>query len=128
LIALNCALRNGDAHLKNFAVLYDDVRGEAHLAPAYDIVTTTVYLPQDRMALTLNGKNLWPSAKDLARFAESRSLGSPKDIKSIFEKIADAMTETSVNIAAYAREHPAFHDVAVRMNREWTTGLASIQA
>jgi len=27
LIALNCAIRNGDAHLKNFGVLYDDVNG-----------------------------------------------------------------------------------------------------
>lgn len=29
LIALNCALRNGDAHLKNFGVVYDDVQGES---------------------------------------------------------------------------------------------------
>src|ERR1051326_5824362 len=29
LIALNCALRNGDAHLKNFAVVYDDVLGRS---------------------------------------------------------------------------------------------------
>jgi serine/threonine-protein kinase HipA len=58
LIALNCAIRNGDAHLKNFGIVYDDVLGEAHLAPAYDLVTTTVYLPLDRMALTLNGANL----------------------------------------------------------------------
>ncbi len=33
LIALNCALRNGDAHLKNFGIVYDDVHGEARLAP-----------------------------------------------------------------------------------------------
>jgi len=57
LIALNCAIRNGDAHLKNFGVLYDSVRGDAHLPPVYDLVTTTVYLPRDQMALTLNGTN-----------------------------------------------------------------------
>ncbi len=57
LIALNCAIRNGDAHLKNFGIVYDDVEGEAHAAPVYDLVTTGVYLPQDRMALTLNGTN-----------------------------------------------------------------------
>jgi serine/threonine-protein kinase HipA len=27
LIVLNCALRNGDAHLKNFGIVYDDVLG-----------------------------------------------------------------------------------------------------
>src|SRR5262249_39530389 len=63
LIALNCALRNGDAHLKNFGVVYDDVEGEARLAPVYDLVTTTVYLAKDRMALTLNGTAEWPAAK-----------------------------------------------------------------
>src|SRR5580692_12486988 len=42
LIVLNCALRNGDAHLKNFGIVYDDVQGEARLAPVYDLVTTSV--------------------------------------------------------------------------------------
>jgi len=27
LFVLNCALRNGDAHLKNFGIIYDDVVG-----------------------------------------------------------------------------------------------------
>ena len=60
LIALNCALRNGDAHLKNFGIVYDHVLGEARLAPVYDLVTTAVYLPKDSMALTLNGSTRWP--------------------------------------------------------------------
>src|SRR6185436_6197686 len=49
LIALNCALRNGDAHLKNFGIVYDDVQGEARLAPVYDLVTTSVYLAKDSL-------------------------------------------------------------------------------
>src|SRR5579884_2695023 len=77
LIALNCALRNGDAHLKNFGILYDDVQGEARLAPAYDLVTTAVYIPNDSMALTLNGTTRWPSAKDLRRLGETRAGGTP---------------------------------------------------
>ena len=28
LITLNCALRNGDAHLKNFGIVYDDIQGD----------------------------------------------------------------------------------------------------
>ena len=77
LIALNCALRNGDAHLKNFGIVYDDVQGEARLAPVYDLVTTAVYLPKDSMALTLNGSARWPSVKDLQRLGEARMGGSP---------------------------------------------------
>jgi serine/threonine-protein kinase HipA len=36
LIVLNCALRNGDAHLKNFGIIYGDVLDEARLAPAVE--------------------------------------------------------------------------------------------
>ena len=87
LIALNCALRNGDAHLKNFGIVYDDVQGEARLAPAYDLVTTSVYLPNDSLALTLNGTTKWPSAKDLRRFGETRMGGAPAKVREILERI-----------------------------------------
>ncbi|MGB9144935.1 MAG: type II toxin-antitoxin system HipA family toxin, partial [Acidobacteriaceae bacterium] len=92
LIALNCALRNGDAHLKNFAIVCDDVLGEARLAPVYDLVTTTVYLPADRMALTLNGSTEWPSGKELRRLGEMRAGATPARARQILEKVADALT------------------------------------
>ena len=61
LCVTNIALRNGDAHLKNFAVLYDNVHdGPVTLAPAYDLVTTTAYLEADLMALNFNGSKRWP--------------------------------------------------------------------
>lgn len=41
---------NGDAHLKNWAVIYPDRRTPA-LAPAYDLVSTIAILDEDRMAL-----------------------------------------------------------------------------
>ena len=77
LIVINSALRNGDAHLKNFGIVYDDVQGEARIAPVYDLVTTSVYLPKDSMALTLNGTTKWPVVKELQRLGETRMGGSP---------------------------------------------------
>src|SRR5580658_2157596 len=91
LIALNCALRNGDAHLKNFGILYDDVLGEARLAPVYDLVTTSVYLPQDRLALTLNGATTWPTAKELRKLGETRTGAAPAKVRQILERIDDAL-------------------------------------
>lgn len=41
---------NGDAHLKNWAVIYPDRRAPA-LAPAYDLVSTVALLDDDSMAL-----------------------------------------------------------------------------
>ena len=35
----------------------------ARWAPVYDLVTTAAYMPNDSMALTLNGSTKWPSAK-----------------------------------------------------------------
>jgi serine/threonine-protein kinase HipA len=57
--------------LKNFAIVYDDVLGEARLAPVYDLVTTAVYLPHDSIALTMNGTNKWPSSKELRKLGET---------------------------------------------------------
>jgi serine/threonine-protein kinase HipA len=122
LIALNCALRNGDAHLKNFSILYDDVRGAARLAPVYDLVTTTAYLPQDRMALTLDGSTQWPSAKKLREFGVARMTGSPAQIRQILEKIADAMSETASEIRSYIQETLTFAEIGGRMLEEWEAG------
>jgi serine/threonine-protein kinase HipA len=122
LIALNCAIRNGDAHLKNFGILYDEVEGEAHAAPVYDLVTTSVYLPQDRMALTLNGSNQWPTASDLMRFGEGRSLGSRRTFLRIFERISDALAATTHDVQQYSKEHPEFMPIGGQMLEQWETG------
>ena len=126
LIALNCAIRNGDAHLKNFGILYDEVEGEAHLAPVYDLVTTTIYLPHDRMALTLNGSNLWPAAKDLVQFGERRSVGTRQTFIRVFERIADALADTARDVEAYAKENPAFSPVGHGMLEQWKIGRQSL--
>lgn len=56
-------------------LIYDDVQGEARLAPVYDVLTTSLYLPKDSRALTLNGTTQWPSAKELRRRDETRAVG-----------------------------------------------------
>ncbi len=124
LIALNCALRNGDAHLKNFGVVYDDVLGEARLAPVYDLVTTSVYLAKDRLALTLNGTTQWPVAKDLKRLGETRAGLAPARIKRTLQHIDESMHETANEIRLYAKEHPEFAEVGEGMVREWESGAA----
>ncbi|WP_211085237.1 type II toxin-antitoxin system HipA family toxin [Marinomonas profundi] len=67
-IVLNQWLQNGDAHLKNFGVLYSSIE-DIRLAPIYDVVSTTVYISQDIQALTLLGSKRWRSVAHLERFA-----------------------------------------------------------
>jgi serine/threonine-protein kinase HipA len=123
LIALNCALRNGDAHLKNFGMVYDDVQGEARLAPVYDLVTTSVYLPKDGLALTLNGSTGWPTAKELRKLGETRAGGAPARIRQILERIAEAIQETAGEVDLYGKEHREFAELGGRMLQEWQNGV-----
>jgi len=122
LIALNCALHNGDAHLKNFGIVYDDVQGEARLAPVYDLVTTSVYLSKDSMALTLNGTTKWASAKELQRLGETRMGGAPARVKEILERVGAAIASTSQEVRAYIKEHKEFDEIGNRMLQEWEQG------
>ncbi len=78
-VALSCVLGNGDAHLKNFGVLYSDPsKNDVRLAPAYDIVNTTAYIRDDQLALTLGGsKSLFASRLHLLEFASRCRVTEP---------------------------------------------------
>src|SRR5215469_15841233 len=124
LIVLNCALRNGDAHLKNFGIVYDDVQGEARLAPVYDLVTTSVYLPKDSMALTLNGSTKWAIAKELQQLGETRMAGTPARVREILERITVAMADASQELRTYIKGHAEFMEIGNRMLQQWEQGVA----
>jgi serine/threonine-protein kinase HipA len=125
LIVLNCAIHNGDAHLKNFGIVYDDVQSEARLAPVYDLVTTSVYLPKDSLALTFNGTTKWPSAKDLRKFGETRLGAAPARVRPILERIHEAMEDTAKEVRSYIKHHPEFEEIGQRMLQEWENGSAT---
>ncbi len=46
----NALIGNGDMHLKNWSLIYRE-RNKPSLAPAYDFVSTVLYLPEDSLAL-----------------------------------------------------------------------------
>lgn len=125
LIALNCALRNGDAHLKNFGVVYDTVAGEARLAPVYDVVTTSVYIPRDSMALTLNGSTQWPTAKELRRLGETRAGGAPARIRRILQQIDEAIHATAEDVRVYMKQHPEFVEIGEGLLQTWENGASA---
>jgi serine/threonine-protein kinase HipA len=58
-LLVNILLANGDAHLKNWSLLYQD-QVTPRLSPAYDIVTTSVYIDDERKyALNLGKTKEW---------------------------------------------------------------------
>ena len=92
IIVLSVYLKNGDAHLKNFGLLYTDpTSDDCRLAPAYDITTTTMYLPKDRMALSLHKDRPWPSAQTLIKFG--RDVCRVRDPALAMNRIAQAIAD-----------------------------------
>lgn len=59
-LIFNALVGNGDMHLKNWTLLYPDGRSP-ELSPAYDFLCTTVYMPNDDMALKLGSTKKWSS-------------------------------------------------------------------
>ena len=58
-LLVNILLANGDAHLKNWSFLYPD-KVTPRLSPAYDIVTTNVYIENEtQYALNLGKTKQW---------------------------------------------------------------------
>jgi serine/threonine-protein kinase HipA len=58
-LMVNILLANGDAHIKNWSLLYSD-QVTPRLSPAYDIVTTSVYIDNERRyALNLGKTKEW---------------------------------------------------------------------
>ena len=63
-LLVNILLANGDAHLKNWSLLYPD-QVTPRLSPAYDIVSTSVYIDDEReFALNLGKIKEWFSVTE----------------------------------------------------------------
>jgi serine/threonine-protein kinase HipA len=97
-VTLSCIVGNGDAHLKNFGVLYTDpLAGDVRMAPAYDIVNTTSYIPEDGLALSLKGtRNLFLARVELIAFAQDCGINDPR------ERIADMLAACEITLATHA--------------------------
>ncbi|MBN2808073.1 MAG: type II toxin-antitoxin system HipA family toxin [Deltaproteobacteria bacterium] len=117
-------LRNGDAHLKNFGVLYDSSFTDIRLAPAYDIVTTTAYIFNDKPALTMFGKKVWWGKADLIRFGTEHCYLSPRQAASMYALCLQAVSDTLAELKNYMKLAPDFVPVATRILDSWQSSLS----
>lgn len=121
-LVLSVMVRNGDAHLKNFGVLYDTPEAPVRLAPVYDVVTTTAYLPKDLPALSLAGTKKWWNRKLLEQFALAHLSLPVKKVSEIIEKMGEAVSETRGLLIAYIAEHPEYQTIGERQLAAWEAG------
>jgi serine/threonine-protein kinase HipA len=130
-VALSVMVRNGDAHLKNFGLLYEHPAADSGptLAPLYDVVTTSAYdltgrngatMVDRTMALKMNRAKDYPGRKTLLEFGKQCNVKKPEQV---IERLADAMQTTLQTHGGVAE--PAF---LARMTREWDGGRQSLAA
>ena len=66
-LTFSVLIGNGDMHLKNWSILYEDGKTPT-LSPAYDLVSTIPYIPTDELALKFGGsKSLHEITEDQVR-------------------------------------------------------------
>jgi serine/threonine-protein kinase HipA len=125
MVALSAGIQNGDGHLKNFGLLYENCSEDADvwLAPVYDLVTTTVYKSNDIMGLLLGGSKAWPKRKMLVQFARSACGLTEARCGELLRRIQSGMSRAMVEMEAYRRDHPEFDAVGQRMAAAWAAGL-----
>ena len=102
-LLVNILLANGDAHLKNWSLLYQD-QVTPRLSPAYDIVTTSVYIDNEtQFALNLGKTKEWYSVtKDHFQYWANKS-GIPwralmPHINDTMEKVRNLWPEALKNL------------------------------
>lgn len=126
LTVINVLIRNGDAHLKNSGIIYDDLKNYQlntipsqvrELAPIYDVVCTLAYIKNDSMALTLSGSKRWPKWKVLQQFAVAHCGLTKKKADQILDQVYQAAAMTLPLITTLKNRHTGFSDIADTLER-----------
>jgi len=108
MIVMSYLLKNGDAHLKNFGILYTSDFKTRFLAPAYDVVNTVIYMPNDKPALSLFGKKIWFNKKKLLQFGEEFCFLDKEIVLEEFNICIIAIEKIKKDIESYIQLNPDF--------------------
>ncbi len=87
-IVFNILIGNGDAHLKNWAILYQDGTTPS-LSPMYDVLPTVLYIPSDDMGLRLSGSHEFESVQvhSFDRLAQRSNFGVDQARRRVTETV-----------------------------------------
>lgn len=126
MLALSCAVENGDAHLKNFAVVYEHATATVSLAPAYDILSTTPYVPRDVLALTLAGSKEFPDRRRLIAFGRQSCELTAAKAADLLEQVANGVHKASVQMRDYIKQRADFRRAGEHLLATFERGLSRI--
>lgn len=123
-IVFSMMIRNGDAHLKNFGVVYDDATAVS-LAPLYDLVCTAVYMPRDTPALTIEGRKEWPDLEVLERFGLGACGLRTREVKACVEEVKVGIGEIIPRLESYGQGNSQYLSLCERMIEVMSQNLPS---
>ncbi|HEY5849999.1 MAG TPA: type II toxin-antitoxin system HipA family toxin [Lysobacter sp.] len=128
ILLLTYALRNADCHAKNLALLYTN-RGDVHLAPTYDMLTTAAYSQYAKQppGIGLAGRKTWDPGRTLQQSIVKLFGVSARTQGQIVEQISTAIAEVGPAVRQAMEEYPAFHEIGKRMLLAWQEGLAGLR-
>jgi|SRR5579863_1753885 len=122
-LVLSCVIKNGDAHLKNFGVLYNNAESCVKFSPVYDLVSTTPYYREDILALTLYGTKRWPNAKTLSEFARTFCDITDARVKELMIDVETGVLIAMKELNHYIEKNKSFKDIGTLMIAQWKQGL-----
>lgn len=128
LLLLTYALRNAACHSKNLALLYTSPE-DAHLSPAYDFLTTSVYAgyQNNPPGISFAGKKTWRPGKNLSKFIATSFGIAPKEQKGIVDRISDAVSDTAPRVREMMKRFPGFKDTGKRMLATWDEEIKALR-
>lgn len=112
ILVISNMLQNGDAHLKNFGLVYENT-ASIWLAPGYDIVCTTAYIRQDIPALTLAGSKKWTSRDQLKHFGIQACELTASRAGELYDECQQALKRLSSYIATRLAQSPSSDQLMV---------------
>src|SRR5205807_9603162 len=100
-LVFNIGIGNADMHLKNWSLIYRDGRTPA-FAPAYDSVSTVVYIDNDKLGLTLARTRDWADIDEDRLVTFARKSGVPRGLvlKSARDMVARTLDAWSSGAAS----------------------------
>jgi serine/threonine-protein kinase HipA len=127
-LLLTYALRNADCHAKNVALRYSSQR-DVHLAPTFDMLTTTVYsgYQNNPPGIAFMGKKTWAPGKNLQKFIAATFGVATREQVEMVEAIGQAISEVAPQVRAAMREHPSFAEIGARMLTTWQNAVADLR-
>lgn len=117
ILCFNYLIGNGDAHIKNYSLLYNENLKRITVAPAYDIVCTRCYNLRDEMSMFIGNEIYFKNIKRPAFIEAAKEAGLTGNVAlRIFDEVAGGF-ETALEKASENLEKTGIPGVCELKNK-----------